>query len=146
MVIEFLKIILEDFPDEKLDQPIGKAKSPLYFMKHIAGTASFWMRKIDREFKHRMRVEDKTSFFEKLEKQLSELKDILENDDEITWQPAGGQIPHSVPWIAVRSANHAMHHASMLIIYRHYYGLGPLNQTPDVNWGKIVDLPGNLNY
>ncbi len=146
MSIEFLRYVLEDFPDEKIDLPIAEAKTPLYWMKHIAGTASSWMKGLNRPFQHRMRVIDKNSFFEKLEKQFIEFKEILKDNKEITWQSVTKSNEYTIPWIMIRSANHAMHHASMLIIYRHYYGLPALKQTKEVNWGNIVDLPGNINY
>ncbi|MHA2030272.1 MAG: hypothetical protein ACW98K_00225 [Candidatus Kariarchaeaceae archaeon] len=146
MAIQFLEYVLDGFPEDKLEEPLGKASPPLYWMKHIAGTASFWMRKIDREFKHKMRVVDKQSFFEKLNLQLTELKEILEDDSEVYWIPSTKSQNFSVPWAMIRSANHAMHHASMLIVYRHYYGLEPLQQSNEINWRTIVDLPGNINY
>ena len=146
MAIQFLEYVLDGFPEEKLEKSLGKGNPPLYWMKHIAGTASFWMKRIDRGFKHRARVVDKQSFFEKLNLQLSEFKEILNNDDEVYWTPVTKDTNYSIPWVMIRSANHAMHHASMLIVFRHYYGLEPLQQSKEINWGTIVDLPGNINY
>ncbi|MHA2250190.1 MAG: hypothetical protein ACXAD7_07500 [Candidatus Kariarchaeaceae archaeon] len=144
--IEFLKYVLKDFPNDKLEEGIGSAQPPLYLMKHIAGTASFWMKRIDRSFKHLARVEDISSFFTKLELQLGEFQELLNDKNELIWVTPAQSEKYSVPWVMIRSANHAMHHASMLIQYRHYYGLPPLDQTKEVNWGVIVDLPGNMNY
>ncbi len=144
--IQFLRFVMKDFPADKLSDSIGSAQPPIYWMKHIAGTASFWMKRIDREFKHTARVEDIASFFNKLELQLSEFQELLQNENELIWATPSQNEQYSVPWIMIRSANHAMHHAAMLIQYRHYYGLNPLEQTEDTNWGIIVDLPGNINY
>lgn len=142
--IQFWKYVLKDFPQEKLELEIEGAEAPIYFMKHVSGTASYWMKRISRPFNFQMRCVDTSSFLEKMEKQLEELKEVLNDESLLTWITPHDSPNYSVPWLMVRTANHAMHHAAMIIVYRHYYRLGPLKQGIDLNWGNIVDFHGRV--
>ncbi len=142
MAIEFLKFTLKDFPEDKLNESFGEAETVLALLRHVGGTAHFWMQRAEKPFSFPFECDGIPSFLDNMEKQFEELKASLEKSEELTWS----REPLSVPWIMIRTANHMMHHAAMLIYIRHILGLDALEQTREVNWGKIVDLAGKINY
>lgn len=145
--IQFLHYVLDNFPDNKLTESIGSADPPMKLLIHIGNTGSFWMKKFRTPFEKSLRIETKETFFEKMDYQLTEFEKILENENEIYYKSDDKTKPRlGVPWIMIRTANHAMHHAAMLIQHRHIHGLPPLNQNREANWSSIVDLPGVINY
>ena len=136
---EFLKIVLKDFPDSKLDEKMGEAETAREILKHAVATPHWWMKRANRPMEFRAQFENVADIIDLLDRQNATWQKLLENENELHWTPTA-----SVPWIMIRSANHMMHHSSMLIYMRHVWGLPSLG--PDNPWGKIVDLHAKLMY
>lgn len=146
-IIEFLRYVLKDFPDDKINQKIEESETPLQILRHLGGTANFWMGHSDRLFSFKAEINDIDSFFDILELQLKTFKTLLEDENELYWKSSTMDKPRlSIPWIMIRTANHMQHHAGMLIFFRHIYALPVLEQSKQLNWSVMVDFPGDLHY
>jgi len=136
---DFLKLVLTNFPNAKLDQQIGEAETARIIIKHAIATPHWWMKRAERPMPFRASFETIEDIFSLLDKQNGTFTELLQNENDVHWTPTT-----SIPWIMIRSANHMMHHAAMLINMRHIWGLPSLG--PENPWGMIVDYPGNLLY
>ena len=136
---QFLKLVLTDFPDTKLDEQIGEAETARSILKHMVGTPHWWMKRAESPMPFRASFQTIEDIKSLLTKQNETFTELLQNEDNVHWTPTT-----SIPWIMIRSANHIMHHASMLIYMRHVWGLPSLG--PDNPWSKIVDYPAKLLY
>lgn len=136
---DFLKLVLNNFPDSKLDEKIGEGETAREILKHAVATPHWWMKRADKPMEFRAQFETVADILNLLDKQNTAWKKMLEDESEVHWTPTT-----SIPWIIIRSANHMMHHSSMLIFMRHIWSLPSLG--PNNPWGNIVDLPGKLLY
>lgn len=136
---DFLKLVLTDFPDEKLDEQLGQAETPRTVLKHVVGTPHWWMKRAERPMPFRATFEKIDEVKDLLDKQNTTFTQLLQNTEDVHWTPTT-----SIPWIMIRSANHIMHHSSMLIFMRHVWALPSLG--PNNPWGKIVDYPGKALF
>ncbi|MHA2097625.1 MAG: hypothetical protein ACW99A_02985 [Candidatus Kariarchaeaceae archaeon] len=138
-VTDFVKLVLIEFPNSKLDEQLGEGETARIILKHMVGTPHWWMKRSERSMPFRAAFETIEDISTLLDSQNNAFQEMLNNPDEIHWTPT-----KSIPWIMIRSANHMMHHASMLIFMRHVWGLPPLG--PNNPWGKIVDYPAKIMY
>ena len=136
---DFLKLVLTDFPNAKLDDQVGEAETARMMIKHAVATPHWWMKQSERSMSFRASFETIEDIFSLLDKQNEEFTQLLQNETEVHWTPTT-----SIPWIMIRSANHIMHHAAMLIYMRHVWGLPSLGR--DNPWSKIVDYPAKLLF
>ncbi len=146
-LIKYYHVIMDDFPEDKLEERLGNALSPLELLQHVGGTPGWWMKRRGTRFDFSSSIKSRDHFFEVLNMQLNAFKTMLEDPKELYWKSKDESKPQlSIPWIMIRSYYHAIHHGAMLIHYRHIYGLPPLNFGDDLDWGMLVDLPGDLFY
>ena len=132
---DFLKLVLTEFPDSKLDEQFGEAETARTLLKHVVGTPHWWMKRADHPMPFRAAFDNVNEIGDLLDKQNETFAQMLQNEENVHWTPTT-----SIPWIMIRSANHMMHHISMLIFMRHVWGLPSLG--PQNPWGRIVDYPG----
>ncbi|RMG20082.1 MAG: hypothetical protein D6732_29145 [Methanobacteriota archaeon] len=143
----YFKKILEGFPEEKFHEKIGTALTPFELLQHVVGTPGWWMKQRGTRFPFSSSIKTVDQFFEVLRKQEEYFANALEDEKELYWKSKDEEKPRlSIPWIMIRSFNHALHHGAMLIHYRHLYSLPPIQFEKGMHWGNIVDIPGNLWY
>lgn len=144
-VVKFVKLVLKDIPEEKMNEKIGEGEKPADILFHMIATPHWWMKQIGRPMDFRAKFSSLQEAIDLLDKQVVSFTELLGKEDELKWTSTDS-FPgkeRSLPWVMIRSANHMMHHASMLIYIRHIWGLPGLGKT---NWGKIVDLAADINY
>ncbi len=143
--IAYYDAILKDFPEDRMEEAAGEAETPLHLLKHVGGTAGWWMKRRGTRFDFSSSLNSVAEFKQVVKKQREAFAKFLEDDDELYWSSETDPKP-TVPWIMIRSVNHALHHGGMLILYRHIFGLPPLDFGDGPDWGEIVDLPGEIHY
>lgn len=145
--ISYYDVILDGFPEEKLEEKVGEAETPLHLLKHVGGTPGWWMKQRGTRLPFSSSLNSLSAFKEVIRKQRDAFKELLEDDGQLYWLHDGEEKPKlSIPWLMIRSVHHAIHHGGMLIMYRHIYGLPPLKYEDQFDWGKMVDLPGEIHY
>lgn len=143
----YFRKILEGFPEEKMNEKVGSAQSPMELMKHIVGTPGWWMKQRGTRLPFSSSIQSAAEFFEILERQRFHFEKLLDDSKEIYWKSSTDDKPKlSVPWIMIRSFHHALHHGAMLIQYRHFHGLPPIQFDKGMHWGDLVDIAGNMVY
>lgn len=143
-VVKYVKLVLKDMPEDKLLEYYSEEEKPIDIIFHMVATPHWWLKQSDKGFDFSAKFNSIQEVNQLLDKQIAVFKTKLNDENELIWtnDQNYNAKEKSVAWIMIRSAYHMMHHSAMLIVFRHMWGLPPLE---NANWGKIVDFaPGHL--